>query len=556
MNSLLSADALTLQYGKEPVPAVRAVSLDVRAGQITTIIGPNGCGKSTMLRGLARLMKPAGGAVYLDGQAIHRLPTREVARRLGLLRQEASALEGITVEDLARRGRYPHQSFFQPPTRRDEEAVERALELTGMGDLRLRRVEELSGGQRQRAWLAMVLAQESSLLLLDEPTTYLDVAHQTEIIQLLLRLRAAEGRTIVLVLHDVNEAARVSDHVVAMKDGQVLRQGRPQDVIAPDVIRELYGVECDVVASPDGTPICLPRSAPLAEGNQDVDPEGVKISRLQAGYGRSVVLDDVNVSIPSPGFTVIVGQNACGKSTMLRTIARLLRPSHGQITFQGASVLQKRRQQFAREVSMLSQAPVPAQGFVVEDLVVSGRFPHQRLWRQWSRDDETEVEAALNTCRLNELRFRDLEALSGGQRQRGWIAMSLAQNGRLMLLDEPITFLDIAHQVETLDLLHSLSRSRNRTVVMALHDLNLAARYADTIVAVKDGRVAASGPPEDILTEHLIREVFAFDAHVVTDPRTGRPLVIPRINEPAPGMPAASLGLQSLEGAGAYAVSG
>ena len=213
--SRLSSHNVTLGYGDD-AKVVVDLSIEIPDGQITTIIGPNGCGKSTLLRALSRLMKPAEGQVVLDGQMIHSLPTREVAKRLGLLSQSGIPPEGITVEDLVRRGRYPHQSFLQPPSRKDEEAVDKAIDLAGMTELRKRAVDQLSGGQRQRAWIAMVLAQETELLLLDEPTTFLDVAHQLEVMDLVRDLNVHQGRTVVMVLHDINEAASNSHHLVAM----------------------------------------------------------------------------------------------------------------------------------------------------------------------------------------------------------------------------------------------------------------------------------------------------------------------------------------------------
>src|SRR5690606_34337976 len=225
---------------------VDGLDLDIAEGTVTTIIGPNGCGKSTLLRSLARLMSPKKGAVLLDGQAIHELPSRAVAKQLGLLAQGAIVPDGVTVAELAMRGRYPHQSFFQPPTKRDAEAVEKALELAGMTDLRDRPVQQLSGGQRQRAWIAMALAQETPLLLLDEPTTFLDVAHQLEVMELVDRLNREEGRTIVMVLHDINEAARVSDRIVAMRDGRIIGDGAPSEILTPELLTRLFGVTCDV----------------------------------------------------------------------------------------------------------------------------------------------------------------------------------------------------------------------------------------------------------------------------------------------------------------------
>ncbi len=253
----LRAAELQLAYDGEPV--VHDLSLEIPAGRITVICGPNACGKSTLLRALARLLKPRGGAVYLDGQEIRRLPTKQVALRLGLLPQSATAPDGLTVEDLVGRGRFPHQRWFQQWTHEDELAVEQALALTGTVDLRHRPVDELSGGQRQRAWVAMALAQDTPIMLLDEPTTFLDLAHQGEVLDLLAELNQDQGRTIVMVLHDVNQACRYAHHVVAMRDGRIHVQGPPAEVITADAVREVFGLDAIVMDDPvTGTPLVVP----------------------------------------------------------------------------------------------------------------------------------------------------------------------------------------------------------------------------------------------------------------------------------------------------------
>lgn len=525
--SPLRSDQVTIGYGEDPV--VHQLSIDVTPGTITTIIGPNGCGKSTLLRAMARLLKPSMGSVLLDGQIIHHLPSREVAKRLGLLHQQSVPPDGITVEDLVRRGRYPHQAFLQPPSKEDDLAVEQALELTGTTELRTAQVDRLSGGQRQRAWMAMALAQETPLLLLDEPTTYLDIAHQLQIIELVQKLNAEDGRTIVMVLHDINEAARASDRIIAMKDGRIVMEGTPEEVIQPGIISDLYGVVCDVYQHPvDGSPFCVPRSAdsdgPLFGGTA---APGIDTDELSTGYGKVTISRNLKVEIPAGKITAIVGPNACGKSTLLRTCARLLKPLGGEIQLGEGRIHHGSHKQFARKLAMLSQGAVPPSGFVVEDLVGSGRRPYQGILRQWRKDDEDAVEGALNRCDLCGFRYREVEMLSGGQRQRAWIAMALAQDTPVLLLDEPTTFLDISAQIDLLDIARSLNHEQGRTVVMILHDLNLAARYADHMVAMKDGEIVAAGTPHDVLTEDLLRNVFEVEASVITDTRTGSPLMLP-----------------------------
>jgi iron complex transport system ATP-binding protein len=255
----LRAERLRLAYDGTPV--IDDLTLAVPHGRITALVGPNACGKSTLLRGLARLLRPRGGSVYLDGREIHRYPTREVALRLGLLPQAPTAPEGLTVEDLVARGRYPHQRWFRQWSADDEAVVERAMRLTGTDALRDRPVDELSGGQRQRAWIAMALAQETELMLLDEPTTFLDLAHQIEVLDLLHELNEREGRTVVIVLHDLNLAARYAHAIVAMRDGKIVAAGGPGDVVTEPIVREVFGVDCRVVPDPvTGTPLVVPRA--------------------------------------------------------------------------------------------------------------------------------------------------------------------------------------------------------------------------------------------------------------------------------------------------------
>ncbi|MEV0586242.1 ABC transporter ATP-binding protein [Nonomuraea sp. NPDC050310] len=253
----LQAVDVRLGYGDRVV--VDGLDLGIEPGTVTTIIGPNGCGKSTLLRALGRLLKPSGGEVLLDGKRIDKLPTREVARVLGVLPQAPSAPEGLTVADLVARGRHPHQTWYRQWSSDDESAVGHALAMTGLADLAERPLDELSGGQRQRAWISMALAQGTDLLLLDEPTTFLDLAHQVEVLELVRHLHTSAGRTIVMVLHDLNLAARYADRLVAMRDGRVVASGAPHEVLTEELLAKVFDLDAVVIADPvAGTPLVVP----------------------------------------------------------------------------------------------------------------------------------------------------------------------------------------------------------------------------------------------------------------------------------------------------------
>jgi iron complex transport system ATP-binding protein len=255
--SRLHAEGVTLAYDRRVVS--EALDVAIPDGSFTAIVGPNACGKSTLLRGLARMMKPRAGTVILDGQAIGSLPSKEVARRLGLLPQSPIAPDAISVADLVGRGRYPHQGLLRQWSKEDEEAVAGAMRRTRVDDLASRAVDELSGGQRQRVWLAMVLAQQTPLLLLDEPTTFLDIAHQLEVLDLCADLHEHHGHTVVAVLHDLNHACRYATHLVAMREGAIVAEGNPAEIVDAALVERVFGLRCRVIADPEtGLPLVVP----------------------------------------------------------------------------------------------------------------------------------------------------------------------------------------------------------------------------------------------------------------------------------------------------------
>ncbi len=276
---MINIEKLSLSYdGKSTI--ITELDLEIEAGTITALVGPNGCGKSTLLRGISRLLKPTQGSVFLDGQKVHSMKAKNLAKQLGILPQSPTAPEGLTVHELVAQGRYPHQNWFQQWSREDEYIVKEALVTTDLTEFADRPVDTLSGGQRQRAWIAMALAQQTEVLLLDEPTTYLDMAYQVDVLELLADLNE-HGRTIILVLHDLNQAARYADTIVALCDGQIVSQGSPQKVMTSDTIRSVFDLETQVITDPiTNTPMCIPIGRKRGKSRRELN--------VQSNYSSAV----------------------------------------------------------------------------------------------------------------------------------------------------------------------------------------------------------------------------------------------------------------------------
>ncbi|MBB3677630.1 ABC transporter ATP-binding protein [Modestobacter versicolor] len=270
-----------------------------------------------------------------------------------------------------------------------------------------------------------------------------------------------------------------------------------------------------------------PTHSPAVPGVEPVAPVRLAAEGVRLAYGDKVVVHDLDLQLTDGSFTAIVGPNGCGKSTLLRALGRLLRPTAGAVLLDGRAITSTPTKEVAKVLGLLPQTPLAPEGLTVADLVARGRHPHQSWLRQWSSDDEAVVTEALTWTDMADLADAPVDALSGGQRQRAWISMALAQGTDLLLLDEPTTYLDLAHQVDVLELVGRLHAERGRTVVVVLHDLNLAARYAQRLVAMKDGVLVAAGTPEEVLTEQLLADVFELEARVVPDPVTGTPMVVP-----------------------------
>lgn len=285
----LVAQALSVGYSDTPV--IDGLSRTIERGQITALVGPNGSGKSTLIKTLARLMQPAGGQVILDGRAIHTMPTAEVARRMAILPQGPTAPHGLTVLELVEQGRFPHVGALRMLKRQDHESIRQALALTHMTEFAHRPLDGLSGGERQRAWIALTLAQDTPILLLDEPTTFLDIGHQLEVLDLVGRLNRERGMTIVLVLHDLNQAARYADRMIVLNRGRVVADGAPHAILTPDLLEAVFNVRVNIVTDPaGGTPVCLPYALAAATPSNGMPQENRAAGDADAEASKEVMV--------------------------------------------------------------------------------------------------------------------------------------------------------------------------------------------------------------------------------------------------------------------------
>lgn len=277
----LTTSKLDIAYDDRLI--VQNLNIAIPQGKITALVGSNGSGKSTILKTMARLMNPSGGNVLLDGRSIHKQSTKEVAKQLAILPQNPTAPDGLTVSELVSYGRFPYQKGFGSMSKEDRSIVQWAIEATGMNEFIDRPVDHLSGGQRQRAWIALALAQETDILFLDEPTTFLDMAHQLEVLHLLQKLNEENNRTIVMVVHDLNHASRYAHHMIAIKKGTVVGEGCPTEVMTPDILREVFNIEADIIPDPrTGVPLCLPFA--LA-GESTEDSPNMEVEQMLAAAG-------------------------------------------------------------------------------------------------------------------------------------------------------------------------------------------------------------------------------------------------------------------------------
>lgn len=517
--SRLAARELTAAYGRRRV--IEALSHEFADGKITAILGPNGCGKSTLLRSLIRLHAPRGGAVYLDGRSIHHLPTKEVARQLGLLAQRSEVPEGIEVTDLVRRGRFPHSSFYRGGASfSDLKAMEKAMHSAGVWRLRHRCMDTLSGGQKQRVWLAMALAQETPLLLLDEPTTYLDPAHKEEMLTIMLRLNRDEGRTILTVLHDINDARGVAHRVILMKEGGISASGNIAQTLTPKRLRQVFGVAFKTVSISGGkSDYLLPFGSPASftvsgqSKGATLDCRGLTVS-----YEKAPVLKGISATLPAGKITAIIGANACGKSTLIKALAGALRPDSGTVTLNGQNIRDMSPRRRAEFLAVLPQQGHIPRGVVTAEMIGYGRLCRTSWRRRWSAAERVWTDKVLEDIDALPLRNRQVAALSGGQAQRVRIGIPLAQDASVLLLDEPTSFLDVRHQSAILDLLAAGNRRAGLTLGLVLHDLWQVGRYADNVIMMKEGSIIAQGPPVDVMTPDNLLRTFGIEYRLAMDP--------------------------------------
>ncbi|WP_053228025.1 ABC transporter ATP-binding protein [Spirochaeta cellobiosiphila] len=505
----LDINDLSTGYGQKQI--IKELNQRISSGEITCLIGPNGSGKSTLLRAIAKLLPMKQGYIYLNGKDISQYKPSEYARKLGFLPQISSQQIQTTVKELVKRGRYPYMGIFQNLQDSDEVAINKALSIAGLMELADKPIDELSGGQRQRAWIAMALAQDTEILLLDEPTTYLDINHRHEILQLIDDLCHIENKTVIVVLHDLNEASLLAHNVIAMANGDVMAFGKGNDIFNSSLMSRLYSTACEEYKTnaPNNLPIILPiNNQTIQKSTDDSFPSSLTFNNVKLGYGDQTIINELNLEIKQGTITVILGPNGCGKSTLLKGLIADLHPQSGEILLNNIDTRTLNAHKRAAKIAMLyQQEDLPEYCSVIE-YVQLGRYRHNHWYDQWNRTDRALIDEALSTVNMLEYKKTDIHSLSGGQQQRVRFARLLVQQSDMIVLDEPTSFLDLKSQVDVLECVKKLNKTFGTTVIMVLHDPWQACRYADEVILMNNGSVTNYGKVKSVLSPKALTDLY------------------------------------------------
>lgn len=504
----IQLNELKLSYGDNAI--LKGLTHRFPPNSISCILGKNGCGKSTLLKTISKFLYPSYGNVLLSGQDINTMNSKQIALKLGFLTQSSDDHKGLTVYQLVKRGRYPHNGLLQVESTNDEKIINEALALTELNDISHKDLDEISGGQKQRAWIAMILAQDTDILLLDEPTTFLDIHHRQEIIKLINKLKNDYNKTIVAVVHDLYESQKISDYIIGIKDGIILQEGLSKDILNKKFIENLYDVKCDEYKFNNESYFLPSKEYNVNEVYTNNDHTYL-VSNLYISYGDYPVLKDLDLTLKRRKIHCIMGINGSGKSTLIKAIVGEQKLNSGTINLYNKDISSYKVKELSKKISYLSQEETLPSGFTVEEYVNLGRFPYTKWYKQWTRKDREIVYESLKAVGAEDLMKCNLLNLSGGQQQRVRIARLLAQKSEVLVLDEPCSFLDIKGQKEVLDCIEKIAKNENKTIIMILHDPWQAALYGQELHIIKDMQVIFSGNQTDFINPVNLQELYNVD---------------------------------------------
>lgn len=488
------------------IDIIKGITHNFKKNSITCIIGQNGCGKSTFLKTLSKMLNINSGSIDISGRDINSMNSKEIALKLGFLTQSSETHKGLTVYDLISRGRYPHKGILQINSIKDEKIIENAIKLTELEHIKNKNLDDISGGQKQRAWIGMILAQDTDILLLDEPTTYLDIHHREEIINLIIKLRNTYDKTIITVLHDIYEAQILADYIIGIKDGKIFNKGMATELINKDFLENLFEVDCDEYKF-ENRNYYLPsiQRTQLKKINKNYIYE---ISKLNVSYEKYNVLKDINLTFDEGLIHCIMGINGSGKSTLIKAMVQENTTISGSLSLLNKKLNSYSNKELSNLIAYLPQEEDFPKGFTVEEYVNLGRFSYNNWYSQWTRNDKKIVFESLEKVGAEKYIKNTLVNLSGGQKQRVRIARLLAQKSDILFLDEPCSFLDIKGQKEVLDCIRQISINEKKTIIMILHDPWQATLYGNKLHIIDENIVKYSGDLEGFINEENLNELY------------------------------------------------